>query len=136
MVQTANTCLCIFQPDPGNACAPAVRPGREHSDLPVVAANQETVLLPRGKRILNLAHKNTVYPLHQRLQRLSCTFTGNPSRHEEFKVRLTISLWHRGDHQPKSSTPRIFASGESFVFQSQLIPPPPLLRTWLWFYSF
>lgn len=83
---------------------------------------QEPVLLPKGKLTIHLPHTQDVHPLHRTLQLLACCLSGNPSKQEEFKVRLSKLSGHRGDLQPDSSMPPTSADGASFVCSASVIP--------------
>ena len=46
------------------------------------------ILIPKGKRMLQLMHTDSAHPLHQRLQLLVVTLSGKPSKHEDFMDEL------------------------------------------------
>ena len=73
------------------------------------------VLLPKGKRVLQLPHSGEPHPLHQKLQLMGCYLSGSPSRHKAFMAKLATSYVTRGEIQPKNNMGHTFEDGQHSV---------------------
>lgn len=80
------------------------------------------ILLPKGRRLLQLQDRNRIHPLSKKLDLLACRLSGNPSRNKMFRDNLRKSSLLPGDSPHKDSTPRTFVAGKLSVLQGVLIP--------------
>ena len=61
------------------------------------------ILLPRGKRVLQLAHLDVAHPLHRRLQLLAVYLSGKLSTRKAFKAELAKLPVRSGGSPPRDS---------------------------------
>ena len=66
------------------------------------------ILIPKGKRTLQLMHTDSAHPLHRRLQLLAETLSGKPSKHKDFVEELRRSSKPLGDNQLNANVHRTF----------------------------
>ena len=80
------------------------------------------VLLPKGKRVLQLPHSGEPHPLHRKLQLMGCYLSGNPSRQKALMAKLATSYVTRGEIQPKNNMGHTFEDGQHSVLEEIKIP--------------
>ena len=80
------------------------------------------ILLPRGKRTLQLPHSDAVHPLHRRLQLLAVSLSGKQFRHKDFLTELVNSSVHHGETPTRDSIKRTSRGGIGSVLNDTWIP--------------
>ena len=80
------------------------------------------LLLPKGKRVLQLTHVKKPHPLHKTLTMLAVRLSGKDSENRDFLQRCVTFSKHRSETQPKNNMTRISKNGNAIVFKEKLIP--------------
>lgn len=78
--------------------------------------------LPRGKTTLQLTHKRTPHPLHQKLHLLAVRLSGKQLKHKEFMAGLVKLCVPLGEGQRKDSTQLTLNVGNFSVLRGRKIP--------------
>ena len=80
------------------------------------------ILIPKGKRMLQLMHTDSAHPLHRRLQLLAMTLSGKPSKHKDFIDELRRSSKPLADNQLNVNIHHTLRDGKCFVLGRTVIP--------------
>ena len=84
---------------------------------------QEPIILPRGKKVLQLPYNpNVIHPLHHKLTLMACKLSGCHYKLKDFQNKLLKSSCHYGENQQRNSTGPTLPEGISFQLNGLVIP--------------
>lgn len=75
---------------------------------------------------LTIPQSEKIHPLVNKLHLMACRLSGNPSKRENFRMRLPQSSWRLGDDPLRSNIPPISTGGFSSVIKGKLVDFKPL----------